>query len=186
MNLKIKLMKHPWKKLSSKIVYKNPWIKVREDKVIRPDGTKGIYGIVDTKRCVTVLPIEGDDIYLVKQYRYPVRKWFLEVCCGGNSGHEKDTNLQLAKGELREEIGVTAKKWKMLGKYYTDTGFMNELTYVYLAQDLKLVGNNLDAEEFLEVVKMPIKKFGKMVESGQIEDAFTIISYYKLKEYLKL
>ncbi|MFA6307581.1 MAG: NUDIX hydrolase [Patescibacteria group bacterium] len=179
-------MKHPWKKISSKIVYKNPWIKVQEDKVIRPDGSKGIYGVIDTKRSVIVLAIEGKNIYLVKQYRYPVKKWFLEVCCGGNSRHEKDSILQLAKSELREEIGLTAKKWEMIGKYYPFNALINEIVYIYLAQDLESVGNCLDDDEFLEIKKMSIKKFGHMVESGKIEDAFSIIAYYKLKEYLKL
>ncbi|MFA6467211.1 MAG: hypothetical protein WCV71_05140 [Patescibacteria group bacterium] len=60
------MIKHPWKKLSSKIVYQNHWIKVREDKVIRPDGSRGIYSVIDSKRGVMILPIVGDYIYLVK------------------------------------------------------------------------------------------------------------------------
>jgi 8-oxo-dGTP pyrophosphatase MutT (NUDIX family) len=180
------MIKHPWKKLSSKIVYQNHWIKVREDKVIRPDGSRGIYSVIDSKRGVMILPIVGDYIYLVKQYRYPVGRWFLEACAGGNSGHEHLSNLQLAKSELREELGFTAKKWTLLSTSYPSSGWMAKVEYIYLAQDLKSVGNCLDEDEFLEAKKISIKKFGQMVSSGKINDAYTMLAYYKLKEYLKL
>lgn len=179
-------MSKSWKKISSKVVYKTPWMSIREDKVIRPDGTKGIYSIVDVKRSVTILAIEGKDIYLTKEYRYTTGKDMLSVCTGGNSKHEKDSALKLAKTELLEELGFRAKKWKLLGIYYPFKGLSNEKCYVYLAQDLIKVGNNLEEEEFLSVQKMSIKKFGKLVESGQMKDGFSIVGYYKLKEYLNL
>lgn len=180
------MAKHPWKKISSKMVYQNHWIKVCEDKVIRPDNSKGIYAFINKKRGVIILPIVGDYIYLVKQYRYPVRKWFLETCGGGNSGHENESFLQLAKSELREELGFKAKKWKLLSKYYSNNSLTDEVVSIFLAQDLTSVANCLDEDEFLEIKKMTIKKFGQMVENGQIEDVHTMLAYYKLKEYLKL
>lgn len=176
-----------WKKISSKTVYKNPWIEVKEDKVLRPDGKKGIYGVIDTLRSVIILAIEGDDIYLVRQYRYPAKKSFLELCMGSNHGHEKDTTLQLAKNELREELGLVAKKWKMIGKFYPCNALLNEISYVYVAEDfIARYENNLDEDEFLDVVKMPFKKFAKLVESGKIDDAYTLLAYYKYKEYKKI
>lgn len=179
-------MKHPWKKLSSRIVYKNRWIKVREDKVIRPDGNRGIYGVVDTKRSILVWALEGKDVYMVRQYRYAVRRYFLEVCSGGNSGHEKETPLQLAKCEMEEELGLKAKKWTLLGTYYPSNALLDEIAYVYLARDLIRAESHLDDDEFLEVKKVPLSKLDKMIKNGQIKDAYTIIAYYKLKEYLKL
>jgi 8-oxo-dGTP pyrophosphatase MutT (NUDIX family) len=108
-------MKNPWKKLSSRIAYTNPWMTIREDKVIRPDGKKGIYGLMLAPGpSVFVIALTKDKkIYLVKQFRYTFQKpsWELPA---GNAG--KDKPLAAAKRELWEETGLTANHWKLFGK----------------------------------------------------------------------
>ena len=90
----------PWRTLSSRNVYENPWISVREDSVIRPDGEPGIYGVVHYKNtAVGVLPVEEDHIYLVGQYRYPLERYSWEIPEGGCPKDEEP--LRAAQRELR-------------------------------------------------------------------------------------
>jgi hypothetical protein len=99
---------NPWTTLSSRPVYDNPWIRVREDQVLRPDGLPGIYGVVQFKnRAVGVLPIDGEGrIWLVGQYRYPLKAYSWEIPEGGSGPSE--TPEATAHRELREETGLIA------------------------------------------------------------------------------
>ena len=77
-------MDNPWKRLSSREIYKNPWIRVREDQVITPHGKDGIYGVVEAKPAIGVVALtESLDTYLVGQYRYPLDQWSWEIPEGG-------------------------------------------------------------------------------------------------------
>ena len=99
---------NPWTTLGSRPVYENPWIKVREDQVLRPDGQPGIYGVVEFKnRAVGVLPVEDDGaVWLVGQYRYPLQAYSWEIPEGGCP--EGETPEETARRELQEETGLTA------------------------------------------------------------------------------
>src|ERR1051325_382654 len=109
--------KNPWRTLSSEEVYENPWIKVREDAVVHPDGEQGIYGVVHFKNvAIGVLPVEDDYIYLVGQYRYPLEKYSWEIPEGGCP--EGEDFLQAAQRELAEETGLRADNWQELGRAY--------------------------------------------------------------------
>ena len=94
---------NPWTTLSSRMVYENPWIRVREDQVVRPDGLPGIYGVVEFKnRAVGVLPVEDDgSVWLVGQYRYPLHAYSWEVPEGG--GPESELPEATARRELRRD-----------------------------------------------------------------------------------
>ncbi len=105
--------KNPWLSVSSKRVYDNPWITVREDRVVRPDGESGIYGVVHYKNiAVGILAIEEDHVYLVGQYRYPLKSYSWEIPEGGCP--EGEEPLRAAQRELREETGLEAARWQML------------------------------------------------------------------------
>ena len=105
--------KNPWKMLSSKIIYKNKWICLREDQVITPYGTKGIYGFIETHPAIGIVPLnENIATYLVGQYRYTLNTYSWEIPEGG--GHPGESHLETAKRELSEETGLKANKWKYL------------------------------------------------------------------------
>src|SRR5690242_13270078 len=93
--------------LSSREVYRNPWLRVREDQIERSNGKKGIYGVVEKDDCAVVLPLEGDKIYLVEQFRYTIGQRTLELPQGGWESPDVDPE-ELARGELREETGLVA------------------------------------------------------------------------------
>ncbi len=103
-----------WKKLSSRIVYENAWMKVREDQVIQPGGESGIYGVVLRKLGVGILAVnEKGQIFVQRDYKYPIGKFLLNIPAGGVEWG--DEVLNSAKRELKEEGGLTAQKWTKLG-----------------------------------------------------------------------
>src|SRR4051812_33907197 len=110
-----------WKKLSSKIVYKNPWFQIRKDKVIRPDGQKGTYDVVETHGdSVFVVAFNArEEILFIKLHRYPLGADSLEIP-GGNS--EGEALPKAAKRELWEETGYKAKTWKRVGTWHPMNG----------------------------------------------------------------
>jgi len=107
-------VKNPWTTLATRVVYTNPWITVREDKVLRPNGSPGIYGVVETRLATGVLALTPEeDCYLVGQYRYTMHEYSWELIEGGSDPGEDA--LAAAQRELREEAGLTARDWQPLG-----------------------------------------------------------------------
>jgi 8-oxo-dGTP pyrophosphatase MutT (NUDIX family) len=175
---------NPWKKLSSKKIYDNPWFSLREDQVISPGGEKSIYGVVETSPAIAIIPITSSlETYLVGQYRYPLNVYSWEVPEGGaNSG---ESNLDAAKRELKEETGLSAKKWTYLNSLYTSNSITNEIGYIYLAEDLIPGESEPEHTEDLKVKVVPFEKAFQMVLDYEIKDSLAIIGIMRVHEYLK-
>ncbi len=173
-----------WKKISSKIVYKSPYFKVRRDKVINPNGENSIYHLVDVIGAVAVVALDTQNrIYLLREEKYlPGVIWTVPA---GKMNQGEDP-LVSAKRELKEEVGLTAKKWVSLGKFLAGPGHSTGVGYCFLAQDLKEGKQNLDPTERIEIVKVPFQKAVAMIKKGEILDAWAIIPIFKAKLYLKL
>lgn len=178
-------MKSAWKKVKTKIVYKNPWYQVREDKVIRPDGKKGQYCVIEGKDSVAVLAIDKkNNIYLVGQTRYPINNFFsLEIVAGGIKPNTSP--LKTAKEELEEEAGLMAAKWTNLGYYYPVNGISSLKISMFLAEELQEVAQKLEVTEDIKVEKIKIDDAIKMIKNNKITDGLTITTIYKylLKKY---
>jgi ADP-ribose pyrophosphatase YjhB (NUDIX family) len=127
---------NPWQTLESQTVYDNPWITVRHNEVIRPDGTPGIYGKVHFKnRAIGVLPIDEEGYtYLVGQYRYVLDEYSWEIPEGG--GPIDEDPLQAAQRELKEETGLSAQHWQLLGRAHLSNSVSDEEALYYLATGL--------------------------------------------------
>lgn len=166
---------NPWKTLSTRIVYQNPWFRVREDKVIRPDGKPGIYGIIETRIATGVVALTNtDEIYLVGQYRYTVGEYSWELIEGGTE--EGETPLVAAKRELREEAGLEAKEWQELGgEIHISNCITAEVGRIFLARHLTDVESAPDATEVLTVKKVSLTHALEMVDNGEIKDSISII-----------
>ena len=171
---------NPWKTVSSRKIYENPWIRVREDQVIRPDGTPGIYGVVDSKIATGVLALTPqNEIYLVGQYRYPTQMYSWEIIEGGTDVGE--TPLQAAQRELREEAGLAAKEWQQLGdEVHTSNCFTSEVGVFFIARNLTEVGHAPEATEVLTLKKATFKDCLAMVDSGEIKDGMSIMGVLRL------
>lgn len=165
------MQRSPWKTKSSREVYKNRWIRVREDQVIRPDGNPGIYGVIEIWPSVGVVAIDHEDrIVLVGQWRYTVDRYSWEIPRGGSHPHETDM-LEVAKRELVEETGVTAQNWRRLGAVDVCNGVANDVQTFYLATDLSCEKElSLDPEEDITVSWKPLKEAVQMVLDNRITE----------------
>lgn len=176
--------KNPWKTEKSKVVYKNPWIKVREDNVVRPDGKDGIYGVVQINDGVGIVALDDrDNVFLIGEWRYPISKYSRSIICGTRKGKEKP--LTSAKKELLEEASVKADSWKHLITFHTSPGTFNEAAHIFLARGLKYAKGKQEGTTKIRVKKIPFKKALNMIKKGEITDSFAIVGLLKTKEYLK-
>ncbi len=179
--------KNPWKKLSSKIDYRNPWFKVRKDEMVRPNQVRGEYFVVSLLPSVFVVPMTPrHEVCLIAQYRYITGIYSWEIPGGGSDGEKP---LVAAKRELWEETGLRAKHWKAIGKFYPTNGLSDELSYIFLATGLTQGKDNrheLAEEGIFEIKRFPLKRVLEMIRLGQITDGQTISAIMQAALYLKL
>lgn len=158
----------PWKVKSTEIKYKNPWIQVREDQVITPGGTDGIYGVTKALDGVCVVSIDDQDIiHIVKEFKYAVNSYRLEGVCGGiEEGH---TPEQTAHKELQEELGIQAKSLEYLGGFDTFTSIVECTMHLYIARGLSFSKHAHEDTEVIEHCSLPLKEAYAMTQSGDIK-----------------
>jgi 8-oxo-dGTP pyrophosphatase MutT (NUDIX family) len=175
---------NPWKTLSTKIVYKNPWIQVREDAVITPMGTDGIYGFLESKDSVIIAALnDKQEIYLIKGYSYPTKSWGWQLPGGGGDGEEA---IVASKRELAEETGIVADKWTLLGKTTVCNGLLTEVMTTFLAEDITF-GEQLSADDHGLIDGgqfFSFKQVHDMVRSGELSDGQTITGLYLAEQQI--
>ena len=134
----------------------------------------------DHRGASAVLPVEGNFIYLVEQYRYPVRKTTWEIPAGKRE--KGQTFLTCARAELKQETGLSAKIFKEVMMFHPSNAFSNEELHLFVATGLRRGKDSPDEDEFINLRKVSFEKAYDMVEKGQINDAKTIImlQWYKL------
>ena len=171
---KIDIHQNPWKTTDSREVYDNPWINVREDKVLNPAGKPGIYGVVSFKNfAIGIIPIDKEgNTWLVGQYRYSLEEWSWEIPMGG--GPKGIDMLESAKRELKEETGYTAAQWTNIMTIHTSNSVTDELGVVYLAEDLTAGEKEPEETEQLIVKKLPLKEAIDWVMEGKITDSISV------------
>lgn len=163
-----------WRTHSSRIVYDNPWIRVREDQVTRPDGNPGRYGVVEVKHpsVFVVALTEDDEVVLVEVYRYPLQRTSWEIPAGGSDG---EPPLAAAQRELREETGLAASDWQEIGQMSALNGVCSAPEHVFLARGLSLVGGVGAAEEgIIGSRRLRWAEVWDLIASGGIDDGETI------------
>jgi 8-oxo-dGTP pyrophosphatase MutT (NUDIX family) len=167
---------NPWTILSSRSVYENPWIGVREDQVLRPDGQPGIYGVVHFKnRAVGVLPVDEEGrVWLVGQYRYPLDAYSWEIPEGGCP--ESETPEETALRELREETGLVAGKLELVATSHLSNSVSDELAYLFRATELTEGPHEPEGCERIEVRRLAWGEAWAMVRRGEITDSMSVIA----------
>jgi 8-oxo-dGTP pyrophosphatase MutT (NUDIX family) len=172
---------NPWTILESKKIYQNPWISLTEHQVLNPAGGKGIYGEVHFENyAIGIIAIDEDDqIYLVGQYRFPLKQYSWELPEGG--GPLDGNPLDSAKRELLEETGLVAKEWSEVLRMHLSNSVSDELGILYLAKDFEQFEAQPEETEQLEVKKIPFEAAYRMVMNGEITDSLTIAGILKVK-----
>jgi len=177
---------NPWNVLGSRQVYVNPWIRVREDQVIRADGNPGIYGVVEFQNhALGIVPVSDTlETILIGQWRYPLDIYSWEIPEGG--GPLSIPELDSAKRELQEEAGVTADIWTDLGLFHLSNSVTNEAGRIFLAQGLHYGHAEPEGDEVLKVMRLPLLEAYEMAMDGRITDGVSIIGLARAVRYLNL
>lgn len=160
---------------ASREVYRTPWMSVREDDVVFPDGTPGTYSVVDKDDFVVVLPYAHDGFWLVQQYRYPIGRREWEFPQGGWSAGGTGSAEQLAATELREETGFAAGRLTHLGRLFSCYGFCSQAFDVFLAEDLTAGPPHREASESDMVHEWRAEaEVRAMITRGEFADAHSV------------
>lgn len=173
--------RNPWTVLETRAIYENPWVTVVEHKVLTPRGTPGIYGVVSPKAlAIGVVPFTPEgNIILVGQYRFPLERFSWEIPEGGGA---RDVPPQLsAARELKEETGYDAGRWQEILRLDLSNSFTDETAVVFLAWDLEPGVAAPDETEELSLRQVPFSEALEMALSGEITDAISVASLFKLK-----
>jgi 8-oxo-dGTP pyrophosphatase MutT (NUDIX family) len=165
---------NPWKTITSKQTYENPWISVREDQVIDPSGKPGIYGVMSPKNfALGVLPIfEDGTTVLVGQYRYALDRYSWEMPEGGGK-IGTDPAAAIAR-ELAEETGYRAAGWKLLHEMSLSNSVTDEWVMTWLAWDLVEGEAEPESTEDLSVWRLPFSELVELVLDGKVFDSMTV------------
>jgi 8-oxo-dGTP pyrophosphatase MutT (NUDIX family) len=160
---------------ASKIVFENPWLRLRVDEIAYGDGSSGTYAVVEKKDFVVVLPWDEGGFWLVEQYRYPVRRRCWEFPQGAWPSGQGGGQAELAAHELREETGHTASDWTHLGRLFAASGYSNQSFDVFLASDLVAGEPNREHSEQDMIHRwFALGEVRAMVTGGQLADAHSV------------
>ncbi len=169
---------NPWKTLTSRFVYRNQWLRVREDRVIRPDGNEGLYGVIELPASVAIVALnDRDEVLVVGQWRYTHGKFSWEIPTGGSEPGE--TTLEAAKRELREEGGVVAGEWLPLGSIDNSNGVTTDVSHLFLATQLSETARHEDPTEKLVIKWTPFSQAVSDVMSGAMTESGTVSGILK-------
>jgi ADP-ribose pyrophosphatase len=160
--------------LESVTVYQGRLLHAKLDRVRLPNGKESTREYLIHPGAAVILPMfDNGDILLERQHRYPLRRDFLELPAGKFDPDE--TELACAQRELREETGYVAEEWRYINTQYPCIGYSNERLVFFLARGLKHEGDDLDHDEFLEIIRLPFVEALEMVRDGRIDEAKTVM-----------
>ena len=161
-------------------IFEGKVLHVVKDTVRLPNGEESTREFCLHVGAVCVLPLLADgNVIMERQYRYAHSRVFLEIPAGKLDSKDEDP-LEAAKRELREETGAIAGKYTHLGKFVSTPALVDEVIDMYLAEDISFTERELDDDEFLEVIKIPLSELYEMVMRGEIQDAKTQTAVLKV------
>jgi|SRR5581483_9103211 len=173
----------PWQIVKSTEVYRDPWMSLRKDDVIRPDGQRGTHSVVFVRPGVCVLALDGGgNVHLTEEFHYGVGRVTLEAVSGGCEDNEPA--FLCAQRELREELGINAGNWLELGPLDPFTTNVVSPTELFLARELEYGPQAPDGTERIRRVDIPLETALAMIHDGRITHAPTCVLL--LRTYLAL
>lgn len=168
----------PWQTLGVREVYRNPWMTVTEHAVIRPDGTRGIYGIVDPGDNAAIVALDDEGrVLLAGEYAYTMQRYEWKIPSG--KVEEGEEPLPAAQRELAEETGITAREWSPLGAYYLSVGISTQTSHIFLARGLDLGEAQPEGTEVITLRRLPLAEAVGACLSGEIRDAPSVLGIWR-------
>lgn len=174
---------HPITTLDSRRAWECSWYAVRQDRILLPNGTEGVYNVVEMHDAVWIVPVTTDgEIVLLRHYRYPLKAWGWEV----PSGRVEDgqTPEEAARRELAEEAGGAAANWRFLLRAPTMKGIGDEYAHLYLATGITLGATQHEAAEVITVHSFPADRVMAMARAGEICDAVSTLALLLAEPFL--
>lgn len=172
-----------WTVKGSAILYENPWITVREDQVIQPDGEHGAFGVVELGRSVAVLPVHEDGtVSLVQVFRYTIDADCIETVAGGIGDGE--SAAEAARRELREEVGLDAAELISLGETHQMTEIVVSPVSLFVARRLRPVPARHDPTEEIARIDVPLADAVAWALHGKIVHAATVALILRANHFL--
>lgn len=175
------------RKMSRRKVFDGRVMRIEQDTVVLPNGALTTREVVRHPGGVCVLPLTDDGrVLLVRQYRYPERRIFIELPAGKLEEEERREGrfVEAALRELREETGAECSTLTHIGDFYPSPAILDEVIHMYLAEGLTFGEQSLDDDEFLDVVSMPLTDLCDMIARGEIADGKTQAAALKVKYLL--
>ena len=168
--------------VSTRTAYENPWTRLREDIIIRPNGRQGLYGVVERGDFVVILPLwdgpDGPRVTLIRQYRYPIQQRMWELPMGMWEHRPDATPEDVARGELREETGLVAEHMRDAGLMYQGAGYTTQKGRAYLATGLRQGPHQReDTEEDITCHTVTLAEMQAMIVDGRITCMVTIAAF---------
>lgn len=165
-----------YKKIKSKLIYKNHWIRIEEHSVVRPNGENGIYGFLKKSPGVVIIALDNDNsIFFTKEFRYPINKKIWQLPAGSMEGKNI---IKQGKKELFEETGITVRSIKKIGGFFIAPGHENTFVHVLLATHLDTSKAGLSFrgkdEDISDIKKIKVKKIKNMIKKGEINCGISI------------
>jgi 8-oxo-dGTP pyrophosphatase MutT (NUDIX family) len=167
--------------VATRVVYENRWMSVREDDIRHPDGSPGIYGVVDKPTAALIIPMENDGFHLVEQFRYTLSRRSWEFPQGTWPDDRETSTEDLARAELAQETGLEAATLSRIGSFAIGPGFTSQGCDVFLATDLTAGEPDRDPEEQgMRQKWFPRAEVERMLRTGEIVDGSTMAAYTRL------
>ncbi len=175
----------PYRRLSARELYRNPWLGVEVHDVVHPSGIPGEHVLIVTPSASAALVEDGEELIFTLQPRFGARREVIEIVKGGREAGEDA--LACARRELREELGLEAASWLALGKLYEIPSIGGEAISLFIARDLRAVAGEPEAVESIATLRMPARDALAAAIDGRIDDAVTVaalLRYAHLKGWL--
>ncbi|CAI7973438.1 NUDIX hydrolase (Modular protein) [Frankia sp. Hr75.2] len=162
----------------TRIAYENPWMRVREDAIVRADGSPGLFGVVEKPDFALIIPVDASGVWLVEQFRHPVDGRYWEFPQGSWEDRPDVGPAELAEAELREETGLRAGRLDHLGQIFTAYGYADQACQVWLATELSPGQRELSVEEQdLVTRRFSHREWGDLLSGGVIKDASSLAAW---------
>ncbi len=172
----------PYTTLSSRIAYQNRWTRIREDEILHPDGSPGLYGVVERADFVVIVPCDRGHVTLVEQYRYPVATRVWEFPMGMWEQAPGTEPAVLAAAELREETGLIAGRMQHAGEIFQGPGYCTQVGHVFLASDLRQGDPDREpSEQDMICGTFSLAELEAMMRDGTVRESMTLSAYFLLR-----